>query len=87
MTRPRTRALPRSDCCCSHLVAAVLGLAGGAAAYGFIHLIGLLTNLALFHRFGWELPSFAHLKPARILVIVAAGGGFVVSLPGQVVRR
>src|ERR1043166_2236398 len=39
-------------------IAVVLGLAGGGAAYVLIHLIGLLTNLALLHRFGWKLPSF-----------------------------
>ena len=41
------------------LLAAVVGALAGAAAYALVHLIALLTNLALFGRTGWELPSFA----------------------------
>ena len=61
-------------------IAAVLGLATGGAAYLLIRLIGLLTNLALFHRVEWSLPSLAHLSPSPNLVIMAALGGLVVSL-------
>src|SRR4051794_6650923 len=38
------------------LLATVLGLLGGLAAFVLVRLIALLTNLALFHRIGWELP-------------------------------
>ena len=62
------------------VVAAVLGLAGGGAAWVLIHLIGLITNLALFHRFDWALPSFQHFHPGPILLVEAAGGGLAVSL-------
>ena len=41
-------------------LAAVIGVAGGGAAYVLVHLIALLTNLAFFHRVGWTLPSFTH---------------------------
>jgi CIC family chloride channel protein len=61
-------------------VAAVLGVAGGAAAYVLVHLIALVTNLALFHRVGWEVPSFAHLPRTPLLVLVAAAGGLAVAL-------
>jgi H+/Cl- antiporter ClcA len=61
-------------------VAAVLGLAGGAAAWVLLHLIGLVTNLALFHRFGWNVPSFAHLPRTPWLVVAAAAGGLLVAL-------
>jgi H+/Cl- antiporter ClcA len=61
-------------------IAAVLGLATGGAAFLLIRLIGLLTNLALFHRVAWSLPSLAHLRPSANLVVMAALGGLAVSL-------
>src|SRR6266550_4004280 len=61
-------------------LAAILGLAGGVAAYALLHLIGLLTNLALFHRYGWTVPSFRHLPRGPSLILAAVAGGFVVSL-------
>jgi H+/Cl- antiporter ClcA len=61
-------------------LAAVLGLAGGAAAWVLLRLIALLTNLALLHRVGWTLPSLARLRPSAWIVVVAAFGGLVVSL-------
>ncbi len=62
------------------VLATVLGLAGGAAAWVLVRLIALLTNLALLHRVGWQLPSLAHLRPSPWLVVAAAGGGLIVSL-------
>ena len=35
------------------LLAAILGLLGGVAAWVLIHLIGLITNVALFQQWGW----------------------------------
>jgi hypothetical protein len=61
-------------------LAALLGAAGGGAAWVLLHLIGLLTNLALFHRFGWELPSFRDLAPSPWIVVSAVTGAFLVSL-------
>ena len=61
-------------------LAAALGLAGGGAAWVLIHLIGLLTNVALFHRVKWSLPSFRNFHPGPELILVAAAGAFVVSL-------
>lgn len=55
-------------------------MAGGGAAFCLIRLIGLITNLALFHRFDWSLPSLAHLQPSPNVVIVAACGGLIVSV-------
>ena len=60
--------------------ATALGLLGGGAAYVLLHLIGLLTNLALFSRVGWSVPSFAHFHPGPRLVVVAMTGGLLVSL-------
>ncbi len=62
------------------LLAAVLGLAGGGAAWVLLRLIALLTNLALLHRVGWTLPSFARFHPGPLVVPVAAAGGLIVAL-------
>src|SRR5947209_17970629 len=61
-------------------LAALLGGLGGGAAWVLLHLIGLLTNLALFHRFDWALPSFAQLRPSPWIVVAAVAGGLLVSL-------
>jgi H+/Cl- antiporter ClcA len=62
------------------LLAALLGAAGGGAAWVLLRLIALLTNLALFHRFGWDLPSFAALAPSPWIVVAAVAGAFAVAL-------
>jgi len=59
-------------------LAAVLGLMAGGVAFGLIRLIALLTNLALLHQVGWQLPSFADFHPD--VSVVAVAGGLVVSL-------
>ncbi len=61
-------------------LAALLGLLGGGAAWVLLRLIAILTNAALFHRFGTTLPSFATLKLGPGLVVAAVAGGFLVSL-------
>jgi len=61
-------------------LAAFLGLLGGGAAWVLLRLIAILTNLALFHRFGTQLPSFAALRPGPGLLVAAAAGGLLVSL-------
>lgn len=61
-------------------LAALIGLAGGGAAWLLLHLIGLLTNAALFHRFGWEVPSFTDLHIGPWTVLAAVGGALAVSL-------
>jgi len=61
-------------------LAAGLGLAGGAAAWVLIHLIAMITNVALFHRVSWHLPSFRTLHPGPGLVVAAVGGAVLVSL-------
>ncbi|MDQ1511155.1 MAG: hypothetical protein QOG50_2999 [Actinomycetota bacterium] len=61
-------------------LAAVIGAAGGGAAYVLVHLIALLTNLAFFHRVGWKLPSFTHLHRSPWVIVVAVTGGLLVGL-------
>ncbi len=62
------------------LLASALGLAGGAAAWVLVRLIALLTNAALLHQYGWELPSFRNFHPGPELVLVAMVGGLLVAL-------
>ena len=62
------------------LLALVLGLAGGFAGWALLHLIGALTNLCLFGRWAWELPSFSTLEPSPRIVIAAVAGGLVITL-------
>ena len=57
------------------LLATALGLAGGAAAWLLLRLIALLTNAALLHQYGWELPSFRNFHPGPDLVLVAMAEG------------
>lgn len=62
------------------MLAALLGLLGGGAAWLLLHLIGVITNVALLHQWGWTLPSLRHFHPDGSLVLVAMAGGLVVSL-------
>jgi CIC family chloride channel protein len=62
------------------LLAALLGAAGGGAAWVLLRLIALLTNVALFHRVGWELPSFRALAASPWIVVSAVSGALLVSL-------
>lgn len=62
------------------VLAAIVGLLAGGAAWVLVHLIGLLTNLALFHRWGWEVPSFEHLDTGPSLYVAAISGALLVSL-------
>lgn len=61
-------------------IAAVLGIAGGYSAWLLLHLIGLITNLALFHRFGWSIPRFDHLHRSGWIVLAAVVGGLIVAV-------
>ncbi len=56
----------------------VLGGVGGVAADVVVHLVGLISNLALLHRFGWQLPDLRRYHPTPVLLAVAVGGALVV---------
>ncbi|HUV11159.1 MAG TPA: chloride channel protein [Acidimicrobiia bacterium] len=62
------------------ILAVPIGLAAGGAAWILLRLIGLITNLALFHRVGWSIPSLVDLQPSPWLVVAALLGGLTVSL-------
>jgi CIC family chloride channel protein len=61
------------------VLAAVIGLLAGGAAYGLIHLIALLSNVALFGRLGWTLPSLKSLHPSPRVVIAPVLGALLVA--------
>src|SRR5947207_724521 len=61
-------------------LAAVIGLVAGGAAWVLLKLIGLITNLALFHQFGWTSPSFTQLHRSPSVIVAAVVGGLLVSL-------
>src|SRR5690606_14986598 len=60
------------------------GLIGGCAAWGLLHLIGLITNVALYHRWGWELPPTATLDPGPEVILVAMAGAILVAMMAKV---
>jgi H+/Cl- antiporter ClcA/predicted transcriptional regulator len=62
------------------VVAAGLGLAAGGTAWVLIKLIAILSNLALFHRWGTTLPNFSELPLGPGVVLAALAGATVVTL-------
>ena len=60
-------------------VAAVLGFAGGGAAWVLVHLIELITNVALFHEMSTEGRSLATLHPGPAMFVAAVAGALVIS--------
>ncbi len=62
------------------LLGLVLGGVGGAAAFAVIHLVGLISNLTLLHRVGYDLPNLRHYHPTPILLPIAVGGALIVVL-------
>lgn len=61
-------------------IAALLGVAGGGAAWVLIRLIRILTNLALFHQFRAQERSLASFDPGWSLLAVAVAGAVAISL-------
>src|SRR3954463_5492371 len=62
------------------MLAAVLGIAGGTASWLLLHLIGLLSNLALLHQYAWTLPKTSDVDPGVWIIPTAMLGGLVVAL-------
>lgn len=61
------------------LVAVALGVAGGGAAWVLVHLISLITNVALFHRVSSRTPILGDLNPGWPLFVVAVVGALAIS--------
>ncbi|MCB1003463.1 MAG: chloride channel protein [Acidimicrobiales bacterium] len=62
------------------VLAAILGLVGGAAAWVLVHLIELITNAALFHELSTEATPLSELDPNWTLFVAAMGGALLISL-------
>lgn len=62
------------------ICAVVLGVASGLAGFLLLKLIGLMTNLFLFHRLGVDIPSFGQLRAGPGVVAAAVVGGLAVSI-------
>lgn len=62
------------------LLAALIGVLAGFAAYGLYHLIGLFTNLFFFQRVRFDLPSLRFHQLGYWVIVLPAVGGFIVSL-------
>src|SRR3954447_11697681 len=62
------------------VLAVAIGLAAGGAAFVLVHLIGLSTNLALFRRWGWDLPSLEGYDITAWTYLMAISGAMVVAL-------
>lgn len=74
LTTPARRLLVLS------VIAGVIGVLSGGAAWVLLHLIRGMTNLFLLHRLSWGEASLAHLDAGPGLLIAAVGGALVVSL-------
>jgi len=61
-------------------LAALIGFAGGGAAWVLLHLIQLITNVALFHEITFKTRSLAGLHVGWPLFAVAIGGALLISL-------
>jgi H+/Cl- antiporter ClcA/CBS domain-containing protein len=61
-------------------LAAVLGLAGGAAAWALLHLVRGLTNLALLHTWSWADADLGTMDRTPWVVLAAVAGSGVVAL-------
>lgn len=59
---------------------AALGVVGGLAAWVLVHLIDLLTNLALFHEVSTRARSMTELDPGWPLYVAAVSGALLISL-------
>ena len=61
-------------------IGGLLGLAGGGAAWVLVHLIDLITNVALFHDWSTGARSMTDLDPGPWLFVAAVTGALLISL-------
>lgn len=62
------------------LMAGLVGAASGVVAYLLYHLIGLVTNLAMFHRFSFDFTSARVNQLGLWIILVPVIGGILVGL-------
>ncbi|MFL6206998.1 MAG: chloride channel protein [Acidimicrobiales bacterium] len=61
-------------------LAGILGVAGGAAAWVLLHLIALITNVALFHELSTEARPLTELDVGWPLYVAAVTGALLISV-------
>ncbi|MGH8373008.1 MAG: chloride channel protein [Gammaproteobacteria bacterium] len=62
------------------LLAAIIGVTAGFAAWLLYSLIALCTNLVYFHRVSWVLPNIASNPLGLWVLVVPAAGGLIVGI-------
>ncbi|MCZ2114741.1 MAG: chloride channel protein [Anaerolineae bacterium] len=62
------------------LMATIIGIAAGFAAYLLISLIGLISNLVFFQRVGFDIPDLQNHTLGPWIIIVPALGGLIIGL-------
>ena len=77
---PRTTAVVDARVLLVSALAGALGLAAGVLAELLVRLIGLVTNLAYYHRLGTDLASPAGHRLGWAAVLVPVAGGLLVGL-------
>ncbi len=61
------------------ILTVVIGILSGLGAFLVVHLVGLISNLALLHRIGYNLPNLHNYHPNWTLIPTALAGGAAVS--------
>jgi H+/Cl- antiporter ClcA/CBS domain-containing protein len=61
-------------------IATVLGFAGGGAAWVLVHLITILTNVAVFHELSTSSRTYVGFHPNAWLFVAAVVGALLISL-------
>lgn len=62
------------------ILAAVIGIIAGFVAYLLVSLIGLLSNLIFFQRFGLEIPDLHGHTLGPLVIVVPVIGGLIIGL-------
>lgn len=62
------------------VLAAIVGVIAGFAAYLLVSLIGLISNLVFFQRVGFEIPDLTNHNLGPFVIVVTVVGGLIVGL-------
>jgi H+/Cl- antiporter ClcA len=62
------------------VLAAIIGVVAGFAAYLLVSLIGLISNLVFFQRVGFEIPDLQQHTLGPLVIVVPVIGGLIIGL-------
>mgnify|MGYP001168579744 CR=1 FL=1 len=65
------------------LLAAIIGVVAGFAAYLLVSLIGLISNLVFFQRVGFDIPDLQGHTLGPLVILVPVIGGIIIGLMGK----